>query len=116
MGIGAHYYLAGVGVKLCGDLMADALVNIGNACAALFGEIADEQLVIGKLLGGRGSIMVEEKDGRRRTSQFIEAAGLELPYCQGSSAVLSENEVDGSDDYVTGMCVNACLFAEDFLC
>ena len=44
--------------------MADALADIGYTRAAVSSKLADEQVVIGKFLGGCGDIVVKEEDSR----------------------------------------------------
>ncbi len=76
--------------------MADALSDVGYTRATFLSELADEQVVVGKLLGGRGSIMVKEEDSGLRTSQAFEATFPELPYRQRSCTILGEDGINGS--------------------
>ena len=74
MGIGADNDITGSGVRLGYYLVAYAAAGLIKDAAGLAGKVPEKNMVIGKLLVGAGSRVVNEQQGSLRIGQTLEAA------------------------------------------
>src|SRR3989304_4306528 len=102
MRIRTHDDIPGTGEIFRYQLMTYPLTDLVDATACLLGETAQKNMVIGKLLSGTGSSVVQEYYCLLRLGQSFKTALLKLSYGERSSSILDESPIHVGNHDVPG--------------
>src|SRR3972149_2061503 len=100
MRIRTHDDITGTGEIFRDQLMTYTLADLVDATPCLLGKTAQKNMVIGKLLSGTGSSVVQEYYCLLRLGQSFKTALLKLSYGERSSGILDERPIHIGNHHV----------------
>jgi hypothetical protein len=115
MRVGTNYDISGTGKILREQLVAYSFADVIDVTPCFPGEAAQQNMVIGKLLSGTGSSMVQEYYCLLWPGQNSKTAFFELSYGQGAGSILDKSQVHISNHDIPGLSLTMRFEAENHL-